>query len=100
MLEVDDRLESPVRRLDSKTAAMPARYQLGLKIKPILLRVQWSPEQIADKLHIQASKQVGYWECDTVDINHKGAAETMDDRKSGYGVMGKLTTNKTSELVR
>jgi IS30 family transposase len=120
-----------------------------------LLRVQWSPEQIASKLpishetvyqhvyadkaqggalwknlrcqkqkrkryaggrdrrgqipnrrplserplQIEARKQVGHWECDTViGANHKGAVVTMVERKSGYTVMAKVT-NKTSELV-
>ena len=120
-----------------------------------LLRVQWSPEQIASKLpishetvyqhvyadkaqggalwknlrcqkqkrkryaggrdrrgqipnrrplserplQIEARKQVGHWECDTViGVNHKGAVVTMVERKSGYGVIAKVT-NKTSELV-
>jgi IS30 family transposase len=120
-----------------------------------LLRVQWSPEQIASKLpishetvyqhvyadkaqggalwknlrcqkqkrkryaggrdrrgqipnrrplserplQIEARKQVGHWECDTViGANHKGAVVTMVERKSGYGVIAKVT-NKTSELV-
>jgi IS30 family transposase len=120
-----------------------------------LLRVQWSPEQIASKLpishetvyqhvyadkaqggalwknlrcqkqkrkryaggrdrrgqipnrrplserplQIEARKQEGHWECDTViGANHKGAVVTMVERKSGYGVIAKVT-NKTSELV-
>ena len=120
-----------------------------------LLRVQWSPEQIASKLplshetvyqhvyadkaqggalwknlrcqkqkrkryaggrdrrgqipnrrplserplQIEARKQVGHWECDTViGANHKGAVVTMVERKSGYGVIAKVTS-KTSELV-
>jgi IS30 family transposase len=120
-----------------------------------LLRVQWSPEQIASKLpishetvyqhvyadkaqggalwknlrcqkqkrkryaggrdrrgqipsrrplserplQIEARKKVGHWECDTViGANHKGAVVTMVERKSGYGVIAKVT-NKTSELV-
>jgi len=120
-----------------------------------LLRVQWSPEQIASKLpishetvyqhvyadkaqggalwknlrcqkqkrkryaggrdrrgqipnrrplserplQIEARKQVDHWECDTViGANHKGAVVTMVERKSGYGVIAKVT-NKTSELV-
>ena len=120
-----------------------------------LLRVQWSPEQIASKLpishetvyqhvyadkaqggalwknlrcqkqkrkryaggrdrrgqipnrrplserplQIEARKQVGHWECDTViGVNHKGAVVTMVERKSGYGIIAKVT-NKTSELV-
>jgi IS30 family transposase len=121
----------------------------------VLLRVQWSPEQIAPKLpishetvyqhvyadkaqggalwrnlrcrkqkrkryaggrdrrgqipnrrtlserplQIEARKQVGHWECETViGTNHKGAVVTMVERKSGYGVIVKVT-NKTSELV-
>jgi IS30 family transposase len=120
-----------------------------------LLRVQWSPEQIASKLpishetvyqhvyadkaqggalwknlrcqkqkrkryaggrdrrgqitnrrplserplQIEARKQVGHWECDTViGANHKGAVVTMVERMSGYGVIAKVTS-KTSELV-
>jgi len=50
-------------------------------------------------LQIEARKQVGHWECDTViGANHKGAVVTMVERKSGYGVIAKVT-NKTSELV-
>jgi transposase, IS30 family len=50
-------------------------------------------------LHIEARKQVGHWECDTViGANHKGAVVTMVERKSGYAVMAKVT-NKTSALV-
>ena len=42
---------------------------------------------------------MGHWECDTViGANHKGAVVTMVERKSGYGVIAKVT-NKTSELV-
>ena len=120
-----------------------------------LLRLQWSPEQIASKLpmsheslylhvyadkayggtlwknlrcqkqkrkryasgrdrrgqipdrrplsdrpsHIEARKQVGHWECDTViGANHKGAIVTMVERKSGFGVIVKVA-HKTSELV-
>jgi IS30 family transposase len=50
-------------------------------------------------LHVQARKQVGHWECDTViGANHKGAVVTMVERKSGYAVLAKVA-NKTSELV-
>jgi len=50
-------------------------------------------------LQIEASKRVDHWECDTViGTNHKGAVVTMVERKSGYGVISKVT-NKTSELV-
>ena len=50
-------------------------------------------------LHIEARRQVGHWECDTViGANHKGAVVTMVERKSGYAVMAKVT-NKTSALV-
>jgi IS30 family transposase len=50
-------------------------------------------------LHIEARKQVGHWECDTViGANHKGAVVTMVERKSGYAVMAKVT-NKTSAAV-
>jgi len=114
-----------------------------------LLKLQWSPEQIAGKLpvshvysdkarggtlwknlrcqkqkrkryaggrdrrgqiphrrplsdrpsHIEARKQVGHWECDTViGANHKGAIVTMVERKSGFGVIVKVA-HKTSDLV-
>ncbi len=50
-------------------------------------------------LHVQARKQVGHWECDTViGASHKGAVVTMVERKSGYAVLAKVT-NKTSDLV-
>jgi IS30 family transposase len=50
-------------------------------------------------LHIEARKQVGHWECDTViGANHKGAVVTMVERKSGYAVMAKVS-NKTSAGV-
>ena len=50
-------------------------------------------------LHIEARKQVGHWECDTViGASHKGAVVTMVERKSGYAVMAKVE-KKTSELV-
>ena len=43
-------------------------------------------------LHIEARRQVGHWECDTVmGANHKGAVVTMVERKSGYAVMVKVT---------
>jgi IS30 family transposase len=50
-------------------------------------------------LHIEARKQVGHWECDTViGASHKGAVVTMVERKSGYAVMAKVS-NKTSAAV-
>jgi len=51
-------------------------------------------------LHVQARKQVGHWECDTVigASHNKGAVVTMVERKSGYAVIAKVA-NKTSELV-
>jgi IS30 family transposase len=50
-------------------------------------------------LHVQARKQVGHWECDTViGASHQGAVVTMVERKSGYGVIAKVA-NKTSDLV-
>ena len=50
-------------------------------------------------LHIEARRQMGHWECDTVmGANHKGAVVTMVERKSGYAVMAKVS-NKTSALV-
>jgi len=50
-------------------------------------------------LHIQARKQVGHWECDTViGASHKGAVVTMVERKSGYAVIAKVS-NKTSAAV-
>ena len=49
--------------------------------------------------HIEARKQVGHWECDTViGANHKGAIVTMVERKSGFGVIVKVA-HKTSDLV-
>jgi len=49
--------------------------------------------------HIEARKQVGHWECDTViGANHKGAIVTMVERKSGFSVIVKVS-QKTSELV-
>ena len=42
-------------------------------------------------LHIEARRQVGHWECDTViGTSHKGAVVTMVERKSGYAVMAKV----------
>lgn len=42
---------------------------------------------------------MGHWECDTViGANQKVAVVTMVERKSGYGVIAKVS-NKTSELV-
>jgi IS30 family transposase len=50
-------------------------------------------------LHIEARRQVGHWECDTViGASHQGAVVTMVERKSGYAVMAKVE-KKTSELV-
>ena len=50
-------------------------------------------------LHIEARRQVGHWECDTViGASHKGAVVTMVERKSGYAVMAKVS-NKTCDLV-
>ena len=50
-------------------------------------------------LHIEARKQIGHWECDTVKgARHKGAVVAMVERKSGYAVMAKVAS-KTSELV-
>jgi IS30 family transposase len=49
--------------------------------------------------HIEAIKQVGHWECDTViGANHKGAIVTTVERKSGFGVIVKVA-HKTSDLV-
>jgi IS30 family transposase len=55
---------------------------------------------LIDRLfHIEARKQVGHWECDTViGAIHKGAIMTMVERKSGFGVILKVA-HKTSELV-
>ena len=50
-------------------------------------------------LHIEARRQVGHWECDTViGASHKGAVVTMVKHKSGYAIIAKIS-NKTSELV-
>jgi len=50
-------------------------------------------------LHIEARRQVGHWECDTViGASHKCAVVKMVERKSGYAVLAKVS-NKTSELV-
>ncbi len=50
-------------------------------------------------MHIEARKQIGHWECDTViGAGHKGAIVTMVERKSGYAAIEKVP-NKTSELV-
>ncbi|WP_323030737.1 IS30 family transposase [Brachymonas denitrificans] len=133
------------RRIDASTWADVAFY-LGL---------QWSPEQIADKLavshesvylhiyankaaggelhrnlrsqkprrkrylgardrrgqianrrpiserpsHIDARKQVGHWEGDTViGAAHKQAIVTLVERKSGYAVLAKVR-RKTADLV-
>lgn len=49
--------------------------------------------------HVEARKQVGDWECDTViGAKHKGEIVTMVGRKSGNAVMAKVV-NKTSNLV-
>ena len=51
-------------------------------------------------LHIEARRQVGHWECDTViGANHKGAVVSMVERESGYAVMAKVT-NKTFDALR
>lgn len=43
--------------------------------------------------HIEARKQVGHWECDTViGANHKGVIVTMVERKSGFGVIVRWLT--------
>jgi IS30 family transposase len=50
-------------------------------------------------LHIEARRQAGHLECDTViGASHKGAVVTMVERKSGYAVLAKVV-NKTSDLV-
>lgn len=50
-------------------------------------------------LHIDARKQVGHRECDTVICaNHKQAIVTVVERKSGYAVIAKVE-NKTAALV-
>jgi IS30 family transposase len=50
-------------------------------------------------LHVQARKQVGRWECDTVvGTSLKGAVVNMVERKSGYTVLAKVA-NKTTDLV-
>jgi IS30 family transposase len=49
--------------------------------------------------HIEARKQDGHWECDTViGANHKGPIVTMVERKSGHAVIAKVA-HKTFELV-
>ncbi len=49
--------------------------------------------------HVEGRKQVGHWECDTVNgANHKQAIVTVVERKSGYAVIAKVS-NKTSDLV-
>ena len=49
--------------------------------------------------HIEARKQIGHWEGDTViGAHHKQAIVTQVERKSGYAVMAKVS-NKTAELV-
>lgn len=49
--------------------------------------------------HIEARKQIGHWEGDTViGAHHKQAIVTLVERKSGYAVMAKVS-NKTAELV-
>ena len=58
-----------------------------------------APSRLVRCLLIEARKQVGHWECDTViGASHKGAVVTMVERKSGYAVMAKVE-KKTSELV-
>jgi IS30 family transposase len=50
-------------------------------------------------LHIEARKQIGHWECDTViGASHKSAVVTMVESKSGYARLAKVV-NKTSDLV-
>jgi IS30 family transposase len=50
-------------------------------------------------LHIEARKQVGHWEFDTViGASHKGADVPKVERKSGYAVMAKVS-NKTSAAI-
>ena len=45
----------------------------------------------ARPLHVEARKQVGHWESDTViATSHTGAVVTMVERKSGYAVMAKV----------
>ena len=49
--------------------------------------------------HIEATKQVCHWECDTViGANHYGAIVKMLEGKSGFGVIVKMA-QKTSDLV-
>ena len=49
--------------------------------------------------HIEARKQMGHWEGDTViGAHHQQAIVTLVERKSGYAVMAKVS-NKTAELV-
>jgi IS30 family transposase len=47
--------------------------------------------------HVEARKQLGHWECDTViGAKHKGAIVTMVERKSGYAVMARVVNkNRT-----
>ncbi len=50
-------------------------------------------------MHIEARRQVGHWECDTViGAIHKGAVVTMVERKIENAVMAKVE-KKTPELV-
>jgi IS30 family transposase len=50
-------------------------------------------------LHIEARRQVGLWEFDTViDASHKSAFVSIVERKNGYAVLAKVV-NKTSDLV-
>jgi len=49
--------------------------------------------------HIEARKQVGHWEGDTViGANHKQAIVTLVERQSGYAVIVKVE-NKKADLV-
>jgi len=50
-------------------------------------------------LHIEARKQIGHCECDTVMVAKlKGAVVTMVERKSGCAVIAEVS-KKASELV-
>ena len=46
-------------------------------------------------LHIEARKQIGHWECDTViGASHKGAVVTMVECKSWYAVLAKVVKKR------
>ena len=50
-------------------------------------------------LHIEARRQIGHWECDTlIGGGHKSTNVTMVERKSGCAILAKVP-NKTSELA-